>query len=262
VKQQYQTPILSSELEGKIEDAIQAYLRRDLWKKWGLHKVREQGGAILLHGAPGLGKTITAYWIARKLHLKLTEISMADYGSHIPGELARNIRKIFSGEQNLAKLEKRQIPIIFLDECDAMLVSRNKLGPDMVWMLEPITALLVEIGKYPGLTLLATNQTPLLDEAVERRLIAKLKFERPHKGLRYKLWQAKWPKNFPIQPNNTDLEHLADYDLTGAQIENLFLLWAGKCLKEFSRQKHPPQVTFTVADLIHFVKDAWGTYYE
>src|SRR5215468_9049134 len=111
-KQQYNTPILSEEMENKIEDAIQQYNKRAMWKQWGLDKVREQGAAILLHGPPGLGKTITAYYIGHKLHLKVTEISMADYGSHVPGELARNLRKVFSGEQTLAQMEKRHIPII------------------------------------------------------------------------------------------------------------------------------------------------------
>ena len=199
----------------------------------------------MLHGPSGTGKTLTAYYIGKKLHLGVVEISMADYGSHVPGELARNIRKIFNGEQIIARQEKRQLPIIFLDECDAMLVSRNKLGPDMVWMLEPINALLVEIGKYPGLVVLATNQSPMLDEALERRLIAKVKFVRPTEDLRYKIWRSKWPDKFPCQPNETDLRVLAKYDLSGAQIENLFMLWVGSCLR---RDKTP-----MVFDLLDFI---------
>jgi SpoVK/Ycf46/Vps4 family AAA+-type ATPase len=247
-KQEYHTPVLSEELENRLEDAVQAYLKRALWKKWGLDKVREQGTALLLYGPPGTGKTMTAYYVGRKLHLAVTEVSMADYGSHIPGELARNIKKIFDGEQTLARLEKRQIPIIFLDECDAMLVNRDKLGPDMIWMLEPINALLVEISRYPGLVILATNMVHMLDEALERRLMAKVRFERPNEYLRLKIWKAKWPVKFPILPSREEYVELAQFDLSGAQIENVFLLWAGRCIRNGVD-------TIKVSQLVEFIEN-------
>lgn len=258
-EQQYQHPILPEELEGKIEDAIQAFLHRDTWKEWGLDKLRQQGAAILLHGAPGLGKTLTAYYIAKKLHLAITEISMADYGSDKPGQLARNIRKIFSGEVSLAKMKHKNPSIIFLDECDSMLISRKKLGADMVWMLEPITALMVEIARYPGLVILATNLVTVLDEALERRLLARIRFEKPDSRLRRKIWQAKWPKKFPSQPNEQELDELAEYDLTGAQIENAFMLWSGRCIKFYTSNKsYRPEVV----ELILFLENKWGDYYQ
>jgi SpoVK/Ycf46/Vps4 family AAA+-type ATPase len=252
--QQYSTPILSKELEDRIGDAIQHFLNRGLWREWGLDKIREQGAAILLHGAPGLGKTITAYYIAKKLHLRVAEVSMADYGSHVPGELARTIKKIFNGELILARQEKRQPPLILLDEADAMLVSRKKLGAEMIWMLEPINELLAQISKYPGLVVLATNMAAILDDALERRLIAKIRFDRPTEELRRKIWKEKWPDKFPCQPNNGDLDQLAEFDLTGAQIENIFLLWSGRVMRE-------RRVAMT-SDLIKFIGEDWTDYFQ
>lgn len=249
----YQRPILSKDLEDKIDDAVQAFLHRGQWKEWGLDKVRDQGTAILFHGLAGTGKTITAYYLAKKLHLGLVEISMADYGSHVPGELARNIKKLFNGELILAKQENRQPPIILLDECDAMLVSRKKLGSEMMWMLEPINALLVEIAKYPGLVVLATNLAPVLDEALERRLIAKIRFDKPDEEVRYRIWDAKWPEKFPVKPDNAQLWELAEFELTGAQIENVFLLWASSCIRTSTNP--------TVEGLLSFIKN-WGKYFE
>lgn len=251
-KQLYQTPILSEDLNDRIEDAVQSFLHRGQWKEWGIDKLREQGAAILLHGGPGLGKTITAYYIGKKLHLKVVEVSMADYGSHVPGELARNIKKIFNGEQILARQEKRQLPIIFLDECDAMLVSRKKLGSEMIWMLEPIDAMITEIGRYPGLVVLATNLVSVLDEAIERRLIAKIRFDKPTADLRRKIWQTKWPQKFPVQPAYSEIVQLGEFDLTGAQIENVFILWVGRVL----RLKESPKV----ANLIVFIREQWAKY--
>jgi SpoVK/Ycf46/Vps4 family AAA+-type ATPase len=219
-----------------------------------LDKIREQGAAILLHGPAGTGKTITAYYLGKKLHLKVVDVSMADYGSHIPGELARNIKKIFNGELILARQENRQPPIILLDECDAMIVSRKKLGADMMWLLEPINALLVEISNYPGLVILATNMAPMLDEALERRLIAKILFDRPDKEVRHGIWKAKWPEKFPCQPTSDELDQLSDYDLTGAQIENVFLLWAGRMIK---LGENP-----TTNKLLAFIDKQWKGYFE
>lgn len=232
MKQRYQPPILAQTTHDKLNDAVAAFTGRQKWKDWGLDKLREQGVAILLHGPPGTGKTITAYYLAKKLHLQTREISMADFGSQIPGQLARNIVKIFQTERTLARDEHRRDPVILLDECDAMLISRNKLGPNMVWMLEPINMLLSQISKYPGLVVLATNYASVLDDALERRLLARIAFSRPDYPERLLMWQAKWPRKFPFYPTVAGFEMLAQYDLTGAQIENAFLLWAGRQLRQ------------------------------
>lgn len=252
--QDYQTPILSDDLQDRIGDAIASFNNRGKWKEWGLDRVRKQGAAILFHGPPGTGKTITAYYVAKKLHLGIREVSMADYGSHVPGELARNIRKIFLNQLVDAKVSQKQPAIIFLDECDAMLISRKKLGQDMVWMLEPIDALLTQIANYPGLVILSTNLATVLDEALERRLIAKVYFDRPLRDIRYKIWKTKWPSKFPVQPTDADLIVLASFDLTGAQIENVFLLWSGKCIRK--------QTVPNIAELIEFLRLTYKSYFE
>lgn len=255
MKQKYQPPILSQSLHDRIDDAITAFTNRKVWNAWGLNKLREQGVAILLHGPPGVGKTITAYYIAKRLHVAIREISMADFGSQIPGQLARNIIKIFTVEQVTARSEHRHYPVILLDECDAMLVSRDKLGPNMVWMLEPINMLLSQIGKYPGLVVLATNHVHVLDQALERRVLARVAFGRPAYDERLIMWMTKWPKKFPVLPTDEQFRALAHYDLTGAQIESAFMLWAGQQVRHGIDQ---PQIN----DLIDFIKLDYENYYS
>jgi AAA+ superfamily predicted ATPase len=260
MKQKYQTPILSQNLENKITDAITSFSNRGLWQQWGLDKLREQGVAVLLHGPPGTGKTITGYWIAKRLHLALREISMADFGSQIPGQNARNIQKIFYTEQLAAQKDRKHCPVILLDECDAMLVSRDRLGPNMVWMLEPINMLLSEIGKYPGLVVLATNHVHVLDDALERRLLAKIEFGRPAFEERLRMWKTKWPAKFPVKPTDKEFEHLAFYDLTGAQIENALLLWAGTLVRRGIISVFSDPIP-EVSELIQFVETEFENYY-
>jgi SpoVK/Ycf46/Vps4 family AAA+-type ATPase len=255
VREKYQQPILSTAIHNQINDAITGFMHRKQWRDWGLDRLREQGVAILLHGPPGTGKTITAYYIAKKLHLSVVEVSLAEFGSQIPGQLARNIIKIFSVEQVVARNEHRHYPVILLDECDAMLVSRDKLGSNMMWMLEPINMLLSQISKYPGLVVLATNHAHLLDPALERRLLAKILVDRPTYYERLAMWKIKWPTKFPVQPTPEEFAELAHYNLTGAQIESAFLLWAGQQLRL-------GVVTLLIKDLINFIHLDYETYYS
>ena len=258
MKQFYQTPILSKEIHNQINDAIAGFEHRKIWHEWGLDKLREQGVAILLHGPPGTGKTITAYYIAKRLHVGIREISMADFGSQVPGQLARNIIKIFAVEQVTAKAEHKHYPVILLDECDSMLISRDKLGPNMVWMLEPINMLLSQIGKYPGLVVLATNHVHILDQALERRLLGKIQFSRPEYPERLGMWKTKWPEKFPVQPIEEKFQLLAHYDLTGAQIESAFLLWAGQQVRSFNGDI----TQIKIENLIEFIKLDYANYYS
>lgn len=254
MRQKYQTPVLSQDVYNRIDDAITSFSNRGAWQRWGLDKLREQGVAILLHGEPGTGKTITAYWIAKRLHLALREVSMADFGSQVPGQNARNIMKIFYTEQVAAQNDHKHCPVIFLDECDSMLIARNRLGPNMIWMLEPINMLLAQISKYPGLVILATNYVESLDEALERRLLAKIEFSRPSEQERLLMWKMKWPVKFPVIPDVEEFKELARFDLTGAQIENALLLWAARQIRHMNE-------TPMILSLFEFLENDFAKYY-
>ena len=224
-------PILEQSLQEQIEDALVMFRRKGDWKKFGMNHLREQGSAMLFHGPPGTGKTLTARKISRTLHYKMQEMDFSQIGSNVPGELARNIKKLFA----VAKVEdlSHNCSLIFMDECDTMLWDRSKLGHSSMWMLEPINALLREIGTFPGLIILATNQAPeFLDAALERRLIGRFEFRRPDFLTRCQLWKAKFPSKLPVQPQNGDVEELAKIELTGAEIENMLITWVSRTMRK------------------------------
>jgi len=231
-KQQYATPILAPAIEEQIADAIEQFTHKQKWKDWGMDKVREQGAAILLYGPPGTGKSITAMYIAKRLHLSMLDVNIAEYGSHIPGELARNIHNLFGNAIVQSQIHGKTLPMVFMDECDACLPSRTKLDAHSLWMLEPITALLKEVGVYPGLVVLATNLDAILDAALERRLLARIYIGRPEKEQRKQIWLAKIPEKFPVKMTEDIALELSRYDLSGAEIENEFLLWAGRLIRQ------------------------------
>ena len=221
-----------------------------------MDRLRELGAAMLFYGLPGTGKTITAHKLAKTLGLQLHDLDFSQIGSHTPGELARNIKKIFV--QHRVPDEHNNPSMVFIDECDTMLLSRAKLGHDHMWMLEPINALLREIGTYPGLVVLATNANPdFLDSALERRLIGKFFFDKPDFLTRVKLWRSKYPKKLPVKLENNGidwLDRLAHYPLTGAEIENLLVLWVSETLLKNGQ--------FQVKELLEIVKQFHNNKHE
>lgn len=222
-------PILPTDLERKILDSIVMFSRRAEWRALGLNQLREQGAALLFYGAPGTGKTVTAHWLCQHLRYTMHEMNFGDIGSDTPGQLARNIQKLFI---QAAVHDIRGNPsFILLDECDTLLVSRERLGDRTIWMLEHINALLHVIGTYPGLVVLCTNQKPeFLDYALERRLLGQFEFPLPNFITRRRLWEQKWPKKLPLQLDDEQLDTVSTFILTGAKIEEVIIRFASEVL--------------------------------
>jgi len=125
-----------------------------------------------------------------------------------------------------------------------MLVSRASLGRDMIWMLEPINKLLTCIREYRGLVILATNAAPeFLDPALDSRLLGKFEFGIPKTAaMRSALWRQKWPEKLPIQPSDSHLRALAQFHVTGAQIEHFLINWVSEAIQSLTETNMPLNV--------------------
>lgn len=214
--------ILPDKVREIIEEALTIVLRADVFEKWGINDHFEKGltNSILIYGPPGTGKTMVSESIASILGLNLMKITNADIQSNIPGQTERNISKSF-------KKAKDENAVVMFDECDSVLYNRNAVGAILA---AEINHLLMEIERFEGVVLLTTNRLHKLDEALQRRIIAKVELPFPDKKIREKIWKKLIPDKMPIDEINFTL--LAKAELSGGEIKNAILLSARKTIAQ------------------------------
>ncbi len=118
--------------------------------------------------APGTGKTAYAHALARMLDKPLLEQRASDLLSPWVGETEQRIRQAFDS----AMLDDA---VLFIDEVDSLLASRRQAVRN--WEVSQVNELLEQLSEYEGIVVLATNRIDALDEAVLRRMDAKIRFD-------------------------------------------------------------------------------------
>ncbi|KAF7558199.1 hypothetical protein G7Z17_g13 [Cylindrodendrum hubeiense] len=129
-----------------------------------------KGLIILLHGAPGVGKTTTAECVANYFHKPLFQITCGDLGS-----TAENVENRL--ETNFA-LANRWGCILLIDEADVFLESRKTENFDRNSL---VAVFLRVLDYYAGILFLTTNRVGSFDEAFTSRIHISLYY--PHLNL-------------------------------------------------------------------------------
>ncbi|KAF2129150.1 hypothetical protein P153DRAFT_367415 [Dothidotthia symphoricarpi CBS 119687] len=159
----------------------QATFARD--EQTDLIKGKGKGLILLLHGAPGVGKTTTAEGIAELFQKPLFQITCGDLGS-----TARDVEVEL--EKNFA-LASRWGCILLLDEADVFLSARERKDFERNGL---VAVFLRVLEYYAGILFLTTNRIGDFDEAFASRI---------HMSLHYpELDEAKTIKIFDL---NLDL---------------------------------------------------------
>ncbi len=152
-------PVLPSAVQRALERIVAEYRGQDTLARHGLTPIR----TLLLSGPPGVGKTMTAAWVADQLGLPLYSIEPSQIMTSLLGDSARNLIGAFE--------EAHKTPcVVLLDEIDAFGKSRDD-PHDVGELKRLVTTLLVELDRWPAGKLIvgATNHPGLLDHALERR---------------------------------------------------------------------------------------------
>lgn len=118
---------------------------------------------LFLVGPPGVGKTMTAGWLAHELDLPLFQVELSALVSSYLGRTGQNLREIM----DFARANR---VVLFLDEFDA--IGKRRDDPtDLGELRRVVSVLLKEIEEWPGPSILvaASNFPELVDPAVLRR---------------------------------------------------------------------------------------------
>lgn len=127
----------------------------------------------LFTGPPGVGKTLSARWLARELTIPLLILDLSAVMSSFLGRTGNNLR-------NVLDYAKSTNSILLIDELDA-LAKRRDDSTEIGELKRLVTVLLQEVDDWPatGLLIAATNHADLLDPAVWRRFEVVVEFPMP-----------------------------------------------------------------------------------
>lgn len=193
------------------------------------------GVCVLMHGAPGTGKTATAYELARQTGRDIIQVQVTDFLDKYVGESEGKLKKIFADYRTCCRMAKAT-PILLLNEGDAILSKRTtnveKSVDQMANALQNI--LLEEMENLEGIMIVTTNMTMNLDKAFERRFIFKIQFDKPSREVKARIWQSMIE-----ELDDSASQELAEtYDISGGEIENI----ARKTIMEYAMTGTPPSL--------------------
>lgn len=160
-------------LPGSVHDAIGAIIReRQERERLAARGISPTRSAILV-GPPGVGKTLSARWIASALGKPLWVLDLTAVMSSLLGKTGNNLRAALDHA-------KQHDAVLLLDEIDAI-AKRRSDESDIGELKRLVTVMLQEVDQWPdtGLLLAATNHPELVDPALWRRFDLVLKFDAP-----------------------------------------------------------------------------------
>lgn len=162
-------PLLSLDLEETLSQLIQERRQTERLAAMGLSPTR----SAIFVGPPGVGKTLTARWLASQLGVPLYVLDLTAVMSSLLGRSGSNLRTALD-------FSKRGPCVLLLDEIDAI-AKRRSDDADIGELKRLVTVILQEVDEWPATSLLlaATNHAELIDPALWRRFDLVINFKAP-----------------------------------------------------------------------------------
>ncbi|KAJ4377050.1 hypothetical protein N0V86_006490 [Didymella sp. IMI 355093] len=183
-----------------------------------------KGLNVVLHGPPGVGKTLTGESIAEYLKCPLYAVSAGELGTN-SGSLERDLNRIMDITHSWGA-------ILLLDEADVFLEARM---PHDIHRNSLVSVFLRLTEYYQGILFLTTNRVETFDEAFQSRIHMGIRYENLKPAARKKIWQhhvGKVEKMAVAESENgkgkqntktftdDDFNELAKRNMNGRQIKN------------------------------------------
>lgn len=165
-------PIWTDDVAAVLRQMVAEREQEEALAQADLHPAR----SILFVGPPGVGKTLSARWVASQLDVPLITLDLAAVMSSFLGRTGNNLRNVLDYAKGIGC-------VLLLDEFDSIAKRRDDAA-EVGELKRLVTVLLQEIDHWPtsGLLIAATNHPELLDPAVWRRFDSVVEFDLPTDG--------------------------------------------------------------------------------
>ena len=188
--------ILTTHTRNELEESLaKLKFHKIIYEDWGFSEVDKLGRSSILnfYGEPGTGKTLTAEAFAGRLDLPIIKVGIAEIESKLMGETSKNIQKVFEDAYI-------QNAVLFFDEADTLLGKR--LSSVTQGVDNEINAMrstmLIELEKFDGVVIFATNFAKNYDEAFRSRITYHVEFILPDLDTRKKIWSKMLVAKIPL----------------------------------------------------------------
>lgn len=217
--------VLAEDTRTQIEECL-ARLRyhKTIYSDWNFGSVDPMGLTTIInfYGPSGTGKTLAAEALAGTLGFKFYHLGIAELESKFMGETARNISAAFDAARHEGAL-------LFFDEADTLLGKR--LSSVTQGVDNEVNAMrstmLIELERFDGLVVFATNFERNYDEAFRSRIGYHVHFALPDAPARHQLWSRVIVDQIPLADTKESLVErcvIASEGMSGREIRTCMRL--------------------------------------
>ena len=250
--------VLSKNTRIQIDEGLaKLKFHKTIYEDWNFGSVDKQGRSVILnfYGAPGTGKTLTAEAFAGSLGKPIIKLGIAELESKFMGETSKNIQAVF-------KLAEEEDAVLFFDEADTLLGKR--LSSVTQGIDNEVNAmrstLLIELERFSGVAIFATNFAKNYDEAFRSRISHHIHFDLPDLEARKNLWNKMLVDQIPLSESKEQFVETASElsdGFSGREIRTCMRLVLPKALLEAEKNQEQAKVKLEqLQEVIDRIKQA------